>query len=48
MPEIFRDTDRELIGVIGEDGRTYWLQVDRTRTFRDWDSPAVRLTGGGF
>jgi len=27
-----RNTGRELIGVIGEDGNVYWMEVDRTRT----------------
>jgi len=31
---IQRDIARDLIGVIGEDGRIYWIEVDRTRTWK--------------
>jgi anti-sigma factor RsiW len=33
-PRIQRDTGREVIGVWGEDGNLYWLEIDRTRAFR--------------
>lgn len=33
-PSIKRDTGREVIGVMGEDGNLYWIEVDRTRTVR--------------
>jgi len=38
-----RDIDRSIIGVVGEDGKVYWLEVDRTRTLKR-SQPAVRLT----
>lgn len=33
-PRIQRDTGREVIGVWGEDGNLYWLEIDRTRAYR--------------
>jgi anti-sigma factor RsiW len=33
-PRIQRDTGREVIGVWGEDGNLYWLEIDRTRALR--------------
>ena len=33
-PRIRRNTGREIFGVIGDDGNIYWIEVDRTRTFR--------------
>ena len=33
-PSVKRDTGREVIGVMGEDGNLYWIEVDRTRTVR--------------
>jgi anti-sigma factor RsiW len=32
MPRVRSDTGREVIGVVGEDGNLYWIEVDRTRT----------------
>ena len=32
--QLRRNTGREVIGVIGEDGNIYWIEVDRTRTIR--------------
>ena len=32
IPQIKRNTGREVIGVIGEDGNVYWIEVDRIRT----------------
>jgi len=29
-----RSTGRQVIGVIGEDGNVYWIEVDRTRTIK--------------
>ncbi len=42
-----RDTFRDLLGVVGDDGNTYWFQVDRIRTTRgpNKESP-VRLARG--
>ena len=34
MPRMRSDTGREVIGVVGEDGNLYWIEVDRTRTIR--------------
>ena len=33
-PTIRRSTGRKIFGVIGDDGNIYWIEVDRTRTFR--------------
>ncbi len=33
-PKIRRHQGREWLGVMGEDGRVYWIEVDRTRTLR--------------
>lgn len=44
---IRRDTVHDLLGVVGDDGNVYWLQVDRTRTVDQPDpSSAVRLANG--
>ncbi|UCF33220.1 MAG: hypothetical protein JSV78_12895 [Phycisphaerales bacterium] len=32
--KIKRTTDRRYIGVLGEDGRIYWLEIDRIRTIK--------------
>jgi len=29
-----RSTGRDVFGVVGEDGNIYWIEVDRTKTFR--------------
>lgn len=34
VPRIRRDTGRDVLGVIGDDGNIYWIEVDRTRTIR--------------
>jgi len=31
-PAIHRDTGRDIIGVVGDDGNLYWIEVERTRT----------------
>jgi len=31
---IKRDTGREVIGVVGDDGNIYWIEIDRTRTYK--------------
>lgn len=31
---IRRDTGREIIGVVGEDGNIYWIEVERVRTIK--------------
>ena len=33
-PKMWRDTGREMFGVVGDDGNLYWIGVDRTRTAR--------------
>ena len=33
-PKSWRDTGREVFGVIGDDGNIYWIGVDRMRTAR--------------
>lgn len=33
-PRITRDTGREVFGVVGDDGNIYWIEVDRSVTFR--------------
>lgn len=38
---IKRVTDRDLLGVLGQDGRVYWLEVDRTRTLTKPKNSAV-------
>jgi len=47
-PDIQRSSDRELIGVMGEDGKMYWIEVDRTQTLRRASSQVARqwVTGG--
>ena len=31
---IRRDTEREVMGVVDDDGNIYWIEIDRTRTFK--------------
>jgi len=38
-PAIHRNTGRDIIGVVGDDGNLYWIEVERTRT--------VTLPAGG-
>lgn len=33
-PQIQRKSGREVLGIIGDDGNIYWIEIDRTRTFR--------------
>lgn len=40
-PRTRRDTGRELIGVQGDDGNIYWLEISRTRTVRQPQRAAV-------
>ncbi len=40
-PTLRRRTGREVIGVMGDDGNLYWIEVDRTRTIRQ--TPDRRL-----
>lgn len=44
-PSVQRRTGRDLIGVIGDDGNLYWIEVERTRTVRF--PQRRRLEGGG-
>ena len=32
--QIKRNTARDVYGILGEDGRIYWIEVDRTRTIK--------------
>jgi hypothetical protein len=32
--KVKRDTGREVIGVVGDDGNIYWIEIDRTRTYK--------------
>lgn len=34
VPQIHRDSQREILGIVGEDGNIYWIEVDRTRTLK--------------
>lgn len=34
LPSVHRATGRELMGVMGEDGNIYWIEVERIRTVR--------------
>ena len=46
---VLRDTDREWIGIEGDDGNLYWIEVDRTRTLRGQRvDHGVRQLGGGI
>lgn len=40
-PRTRRDTGRELIGVQGDDGNIYWLEISRTRTVRQPERATV-------
>ena len=43
-----RHTDRQLIGIEGEDGQIYWLELDQTRTLRGQSARGnTRLASGG-
>ena len=33
-PSVRRRTGRDLIGVVGDDGNLYWIEVERTRTIK--------------
>jgi len=44
-----RHTDRQLIGIEGEDGQIYWLELDQTRTLRGQSARGnTRLASGGI
>jgi hypothetical protein len=34
LPRYQRDRGTEVIGVVGDDGNVYWLEVERTRTIK--------------
>lgn len=42
-PRTRRDTGREMIGVQGDDGNIYWLEISRTRTVRQPERAAAAL-----
>ncbi|MEK6677378.1 MAG: hypothetical protein AABZ47_17215 [Planctomycetota bacterium] len=44
-----RDIDRDLVGVLGDDGNIYWFEVNRTRTLRGADGDSnIRLAAGDW
>ena len=43
-PQINRSTGRDVLGVLGDDGNIYWLEIDRSRTVR---RPRGRAAAGG-
>ena len=43
LPMTSRQTGRDVLGVMGDDGNIYWIETDRTRTIRQ--TPARRLLG---
>ena len=46
---IRRDTGRDVVGVVGDDGNIYWIEIDRTRTYkRPPRQSGRRGTGGGI
>jgi hypothetical protein len=48
QPQVQRDSGSELIGVMGDDGKMYWIEVDRTRTLKKAPPQIARqwATGG--
>jgi len=47
MRSLKRNVDRDLLGVLGDDGNIYWLEVDRTKIIHEPDrSSAVRRASG--
>jgi len=38
-PATYRGTGREVIGIMGDDGNIYWIEVERTRTIERGASP---------
>ncbi|MBI4718192.1 MAG: hypothetical protein HY763_10335 [Planctomycetes bacterium] len=44
---ISRDTGREVIGVIGDDGNLYWIEVDRTWTIKQPPRQTADSRGDG-
>ena len=47
MPRIRRNTGRDVIGVVGDDGNIYWIEIDRTRTLKRPARPSGRPRTGG-
>ncbi len=43
LPMTSRQTGRDVLGVMGNDGNIYWIETDRTRTIRQ--APVRRLLG---
>jgi hypothetical protein len=43
LPMTSRQTGRDVLGVMGDDGNIYWIETDRTRTIRQ--TPARHLLG---
>lgn len=40
-PAVRRDTGRDIIGVLGDDGNLYWIEVEKTRTVKLPHGPAA-------
>lgn len=40
-PAMHRDTGRDIIGVLGDDGNLYWIEVEKTRTVKLPHGPAA-------
>lgn len=40
-PAVHRDTGRDIIGVLGDDGNLYWIEVEKTRTVKLPHGPAA-------
>ncbi len=47
LPRTRRTTGREVIGVVGDDGNVYWLEVNRSRVIRQPSPQAERIWNGG-
>ena len=47
IPRVRRNTGRDVIGVVGDDGNIYWIEIDRTRTLKRPPRPSGRQRTGG-
>jgi hypothetical protein len=46
--QVNRRVDRDLIGIVGDDGEIYWIEIDRTRTVRTKSTRSDSLVRGGL
>lgn len=46
LPRVQSDSGREVIGIFGDDGRLYWIEVDRTRILRQ--PPRLSRDASGY